>query len=100
MKVLDVGSGVGDVAFLVADLVGPDGRVVGVDMDGGALEKARKRAQQLKLRNVEFIQGDIRSTVLPGPFDAAVGRLVLLYFADPVAALAQIAAQVPKGWRS
>ena len=98
MKVLDVGSGVGDVAFLVADLVGQDGKVVGVDMDGGALEKARKRAQQMKLRNVEFIQGDIRSIVLPGPFDAAVGRLILLYFADPVTALAQIAARVrPKG---
>jgi ubiquinone/menaquinone biosynthesis C-methylase UbiE len=98
MKVLDVGSGVGDVAFLVADLVGQEGRVVGVDMDGGALEKARRRAEQLKLRNVEFIQGDIRHLALAGPFDAAVGRLVLLYFADPVAALAQIAAQVrPKG---
>jgi ubiquinone/menaquinone biosynthesis C-methylase UbiE len=98
MKVLDVGSGVGDVAFLVAELVGPDGKVVGVDMDGAALEKARKRAALLKLRNVEFTHGDIRTIELPGPFDAAVGRLVLLYFADPVGALARIAAQVrPKG---
>ena len=94
MKVLDVGSGMGDVAFLLAELVGRDGKVVGVDMDGGALEKGRKRAEQLKLRNVEFIHGDIRTTAVSGPFDAAVGRLVLLYFADPVAALAQIAAQV------
>lgn len=98
MKVLDVGSGVGDVAFLVAELVGPDGSVVGVDMDSAALEKGRRRAGQLKLRNVEFIHGDIRTAALPGPFDAAVGRLVLLYFADPVAALTRIAAQVrPKG---
>lgn len=98
MTVLDVGSGVGDVTFLLANLVGRDGKVVGVDMDGGALEKARKRAQQLKLHNVEFVHGDIRDTALSGPFDAAVGRLVLLYFADPVTALAQIAAQVrPKG---
>jgi len=94
MKVLDVGSGVGDVAFLVAELVGPGGMVVGVDMDGAALEKARKRAEHLKLRNVEFIHGDIRTTEMPGPFDAAVGRLVLPYFADPVGALARIAAQV------
>lgn len=98
MKVLDVGSGVGDVAFLLAHLVGQNGKVVGVDMDGGALEKARRRAEQLNLRNVEFIQGDIRNITLPGPFDAAVGRLVLLYFADPITALAQIAAQVrPNG---
>lgn len=94
MKVLDVGSGVGDVAFLVAELVGPDGKVVGVDMDGAVLEKARRRAEQLKLRNVEFVHGDIRTAALSGPFDAAVGRLVLLYCADPVAALARIAAQV------
>ena len=76
MKVSNVGSGVGDVAFLAAELVGPDGKVVGVDMDDGALEKGRRRAEQLKLRNVEFIRGDIRNTALSGPYDAAVGRLV------------------------
>ena len=94
MKVLDVGSGVGDVAFLLAELVGRDGKIVGVDMDGAALEKARRRAEQLELRNVEFVHGDIRTTSLSGPFDAAVGRLVLLYCADPVAALARIATHV------
>ena len=41
MRVLDVGSGAGDVAFLVAKLVGPKGKVVGVDLDGNALDKAR-----------------------------------------------------------
>jgi SAM-dependent methyltransferase len=97
MKVLDVGSGVGDVAFLLAERVGPHGKVVGVDMDAAALEKARKRADQLKLSNVEFVHGDIRTTTLAGPFDAAVGRLVLLYCADPVAALARIATQVRSG---
>ena len=35
MKVLDLGSGAGDVAFLAAELVGPTGRVVGVDLDPG-----------------------------------------------------------------
>jgi len=98
MTVLDVGSGVGDVAFLLAELVGREGEVVGVDMDATALEKAKKRAEQLKLRNVEFVHGDIRTTALSGSFDAAAGRLVLLYCADPVAALARIAAQVrPNG---
>src|SRR6185295_18153198 len=94
MKVLDVGSGVGDVAFLLADLVGRDGKIVGIDMDGAALEKARRRAEQLELRNVEFVHGDIRTTSLSGPCDAAVGRLVLLYCADPAATLARIATQV------
>jgi hypothetical protein len=66
-------------------------------MDGAALEKPRKRAEQLKLRNVEFVHGDFRTTALSGPFDAAVGRLILLYCADPVAALARIATQLRSG---
>ena len=78
MTVLDVGSGVGDVAFLLAELVVRDGRIVGVDMDGSALEKARKRAGHMKLRNVEFVHGGIRTIAMSGPFDSAVGRLVLL----------------------
>ena len=43
MRVLDLGSGVGDVALLVADIVGPGGRVVGLDRDPAALERARQR---------------------------------------------------------
>src|SRR5215467_5203129 len=45
MRVLDVGSGSGDVAFLVAELVGPEGEVVGVDVDAAALDVARGRAE-------------------------------------------------------
>jgi SAM-dependent methyltransferase len=97
MKVLDVGTGVGDVAFLLAQLVGPDGKVIGVDLDAGALEKARRRAGQLRLENVEFVCADARDATLPGPFDAAVGRLVLLYCAEPAAALARIAMHVRPG---
>jgi ubiquinone/menaquinone biosynthesis C-methylase UbiE len=81
-RVLDVGSGVGDVAFLVADLVGPEGEVVGVDLDGAALATARGRAEMLGIRNVSFIEGDARTVDLGQGFDAAVGRLVLLYVAD------------------
>ena len=66
MRVLDVGSGVGDVALLAARLVGPDGSVVGVDVDGSALETARARAGMLGLQNVTFIEGDIRVDQ-PGP---------------------------------
>lgn len=97
MRVLDVGSGVGDVAFLLAEIVGPEGSVVGVDLDERALEKARKRAELIGLNNVEFIHGDIRSTELLGGFDAAAGRLVLLYFENPAAALALVAEKVRSG---
>jgi 2-polyprenyl-3-methyl-5-hydroxy-6-metoxy-1,4-benzoquinol methylase len=97
MRVLDVGSGAGDVAFLAAGLVGPEGSVVGVDVDSAALEVARGRAQSLGLHNVTFTDGDARTAGLGGGFDAAVGRLVLMYCADPDEALQRIAAHVRPG---
>jgi len=44
MRVLDLGSGVGDVSLLVGDIVGPGGFVRGLDRDGLAVERARHRA--------------------------------------------------------
>jgi len=97
MRVLDVGSGAGDVAFLAAEIVGVAGEVVGVDVDGAALAVARGRARSLGLHNVTFIEGDARSGELGGDFDAAVGRLVLMYWADPAEALGRIAGRVRPG---
>ena len=97
MRVLDVGSGAGDVALLAAELVGPEGVVVGVDVDGAALATARARAELLGLRNVRFLEGDVRTAALGDGFDAAVGRLVLMYVEDPAQALRAIAARVQSG---
>lgn len=72
MRVLDVGSGMGDVALLAAELVGPTGSVVGVDTNPDALVAARRRAPE----NVNSVEGDIRHLELDGEFDAVVGRLV------------------------
>jgi ubiquinone/menaquinone biosynthesis C-methylase UbiE len=82
-RVLEVGSGVGDVAFLVARLVGPTGEVVGIDLDGTALERARVRASQLGLRNVRFVESDVSAAPAGTPFDAVVGRLILQFLPDP-----------------
>src|SRR3984893_7465452 len=57
MRVLDVGSGVGDVSFLVADLVGEAGEVVGVDRSPNALAAARSRAIAQSRHNVLFLAG-------------------------------------------
>ena len=97
MRVLDVGSGAGDVAFLAAELVGPEGAVVGVDVDGAALATARARAELLGLQNVKFVEGDVRTAALGDDFDAAVGRLILMYLEDPAQALRAIAARVRAG---
>jgi hypothetical protein len=95
MRVLDVGCGVGDVTLLVAELVGPDGVVVGVDRDARALQLARERAAGHG--RVTFAEGDLRELAVDEPFDAAIGRLVLLYLGDPVTAIRRVAGSVRPG---
>ena len=97
MKVLDIGSGAGDVALTLAEFVGNDGSVVGVDVNAEILETARSRAETAGITNVEFIAGDARTLDLPDDFDAIVGRLVLMYMAEPGDALKQLATRLRPG---
>src|SRR5690606_6018549 len=69
MRVLDIGSGAGDVALLAADLVGPAGEVVGIDLNDRPLEIARARAAEARLTNVSFVQGDLHEMAYDGEFD-------------------------------
>ena len=87
MRVLDLGCGAGDVAFVAAGLVGPDGSVVGVDRSPDALARARLRAGQRGLAQVRFVEGDVKDPAPGGPFDAIVERLVLWTVPDPAALL-------------
>jgi ubiquinone/menaquinone biosynthesis C-methylase UbiE len=89
MRVLDVGCGAGHVSNLVAELVGPEGSVVGIDREAAVLEFARAHAKAGV--DVSFVQGDFRDAgVVEGPFDAVVGRYVLMYQADPEAAMTSL----------
>ena len=97
MKVLDIGSGAGDVAFAAAELVGSDGEVVGVDMNAEILETARARVQDAGLANVQFLAGDAQTLDLANDFDALIGRLVLIYLPDPAATLKQLATHLRPG---
>jgi len=87
MRVLDLGSGAGDVAFVAAELAGLAGEVVGIDQSPDAVAKATARAGQRRLLNVRFVAGDIHDPAPGGPFDAVIGRLVLMYVPDPAAVL-------------
>jgi 2-polyprenyl-3-methyl-5-hydroxy-6-metoxy-1,4-benzoquinol methylase len=97
MRVLDVGSGAGDVALLAAELVGNAGEVVGVDRSAEALSSAAARAAAASLSNVSFLVGDPAEMVFDRPFDAVVGRYVLQFQADPAAMLARLAGHVRPG---
>jgi SAM-dependent methyltransferase len=89
-RVLDIGCGVGDVSFIATQLVGETGQVVGIDRSQAAIETARERARFGGHRNVEFLVGDVTEPQVPGKFDAIVGRIMLMYMPDPVAALARL----------
>ena len=91
MKVLDVGTGAGDVALLLAGKVGPEGQVIGVDSDQNVLDLARRRAGVAGFTNVSFVQADITQVEFAWDFDAIVGRFVLLHLREPVAALGRLA---------
>jgi SAM-dependent methyltransferase len=97
MRVLDVGSGAGDVALLLADLFGPHGQVVGVDVNAAILETARARVHAAGWANVTFHAGDVREAPLESEFDAVVGRWVLMYQPDPAAVLRLLATRLRPG---
>jgi SAM-dependent methyltransferase len=97
MKVLDVGTGAGDVALLVADLVGQDGNVTGVDLNQELIEMAKARAAAGGLENVSFIVGDAATIELDRNLDAVVGRCVLFFTAEPAALVRRLAGHVRDG---
>jgi ubiquinone/menaquinone biosynthesis C-methylase UbiE len=86
-RVLDVGSGVGDVAMLVGKLVGASGEVVGIERDERSLAVARARAKEAGQSNVTFIRSNLPEISINKSFDAIVGRFVLQFVPDPVAVL-------------
>lgn len=97
MRVLDVGSGAGDVAFLLAELVGDSGEVVGVDRASSAVAAARARADADSRRNVSFLEGDPTVMAFDRAFDAVVGRYVLQFQPDPVAMLRALTGHLNSG---
>lgn len=97
MNVLDVGSGAGDIALMAAGIVGPSGKVVGVDVNPDALKVARARAMEAGFTNVEFVEGDCRTADLGDGFDAMIGRLVLTYLPDPAGALRSLVDRLRPG---
>ena len=89
--VLDIGCGTGQTTLSAARLA-PDGFALGVDLSAPQLAQARRAAAEQRVPNVAFEQGDAQVHPLaPGAFDLAVSRFGIMFFADPVAAFANIA---------
>ena len=99
---IDCGCGpIGGLAVM-AEMAGPAGRIVGVDFNEAAVQRARTVVSALELGNVEVIAGDLHEVdpaTLGGPFDLAYTRLFLMHQADPVRTLRRIAGLLrPGGW--
>jgi SAM-dependent methyltransferase len=97
MRVLDVGTGAGDTAFLLHEIVGRDGEVVGVDRSEKAVVTARRRASARDMANATFLVGDPSLMDFDRPFDAVAGRYVLMFQSAPDLFLRNLVARVRAG---
>jgi ubiquinone/menaquinone biosynthesis C-methylase UbiE len=92
MRVLDVGCGVGDVALLAAELVGPSGLVLGVDRSDESIAIAELRAVAADKKGwMRFLTAELDVFDSGSTFDAVIGRAVLMYQPDPAASVRRLA---------
>ncbi len=98
--VLDLGSGAGFDCFLAAERVGPEGRVIGVDMTPEMLERARENAAKGGYANVEFRLGEIEALPVPdGAVDIVISNCVLNLSANRPRVLAEVMRVLKPGGR-
>jgi SAM-dependent methyltransferase len=89
--VLDVGSGAGTDSLMAAQMVGPEGRVTGVDMTQEMLAKARAAAAEMKATNVEFVEGEVETLPLEAEtFDVVISNGVIDLVPDKDAVFSEI----------
>src|SRR5438309_10355439 len=83
MRVLDLGSGMGDVSLLVGEIVGPGGFVLGLDRDGLSLEQARRRTLEQGCSSwISFEETALIDFSTSDRWDAVVGRYILPFQPD------------------
>lgn len=99
-RVLDIGCGCGTTTFALAEMVGPDGTVVGIDISEPMLEVARADAEAKGINNVEFVLGDAQTHPFsPDHFDVLYSRLGTMFFDEPGAAFANLHRAMKPGGR-
>jgi ubiquinone/menaquinone biosynthesis C-methylase UbiE len=100
-RVLDVGCGFGDTTQRIAELVGPDGQAVGVDVAPRFIEDAVREAGEARIyANARFLVADVQETLAGETgFDMAFSRFGTMFFASPVAAMRNIRGALLPGGR-
>jgi SAM-dependent methyltransferase len=97
-RVLDVGCGCGTTTFRLREKVGPNGAAAGVDVSKVMLNVARARAAAANA-DVAFVEDDAARHDFQPVFDLVFSRFGVMFFADPVAAFANIRTALTKTGR-
>jgi SAM-dependent methyltransferase len=96
-RCLDIGCGLGDTTFRLAELVGPDGHAHGVDVAPRMIEVAQADLEREGTPNVSFAVADVESDGLGDTYDYAFGRCGVMFFAHPVPAFRNVREQLAPG---
>ena len=98
--VLDVGCGCGQATLQLAERVGPTGSATGIDISRPMLARAKERASENAIEQVEFREADAQTEALPREhFDLIFSRYGVMFFADPTAAFANLRKALKSGGR-
>ena len=99
-RVLDLGSGAGTDSLVAAQMVGPGGRVTGIDMTPEMVAKARAAATALGVDNVEFLEGEAERLPFPdASFDVVISNGVIDLIPDKDAVFAELYRVLEPGGR-
>jgi SAM-dependent methyltransferase len=98
-RVLDLGCGFGDTTRRLAELVGPEGEVVGVDAAARFIDVACREVAEAGIANARFLVEDVQACELDGRFDYAYSRFGTMFFSNPVAALRNVRRALAPGGR-
>jgi len=98
-SVLDVGCGFGDTAIKLAGIVGPTGKVVGIDCCDAFLDYAREDAAAQGISNVSFERGDAEIALPVSEYDFVFSRFGTMFFNNPVAAMRNMRRALKPGGR-
>jgi ubiquinone/menaquinone biosynthesis C-methylase UbiE len=96
-SVLDLGCGFGDTTLAIANLVGPEGKVFGLDCARNFIDAANRDAARAQITNVKFIVADAQTESLGGPYDHAFSRFGTMFFSSPGAAMRNVRRSLSSG---
>lgn len=86
-RAIDLGCGFGETTLQLAEMVGPGGVAVGVDVADRFIAQAKEEAAEAGVENAEFVTMDVQYEMPEGPFDYAFGRMGTAFFSNPGSAM-------------